>query len=719
MFRVQVTDFAGIKTADCMLPDRGAVVVSGINGAGKTSLLNAISSVMTQSNNALRLSATLRKNWEGYNGADPVVALTAETWSAINNHATSGELPTVHPFASGLFDVLEMAKKDRVELLETLLVPADVVTSELPIALAIALIGAHVSPEEAKAVLADATHEVTIEVTEIMEQLRGTQDWKGLAEVYADRRRLASRSWEHTVGEGTRFGKDRILTWRPHGWLDKMDAMTAGDAAADITTARKAVEKVQVRATHKAFLEGTVEDAKKHLQFAVDGLTATQDEPNSEWTSEQNSELQELNTAISAFSSDALLKTLDAAEKEFKDCIEANTLILSKWQNWVNETDAFAKWDTEGRQLLAAYETAKAKFETDKLQRAKFTAELDALRNQTAGGAASGTPCPACGTDLDASGKVLTVFVDVNKDSNMQVSLIESKIALLADEPKQVVMPEHPKLPGDEPAQVSYNGEAQLKLAAQNARNAYNKAVEFYNEQTQRRHVLIVAERAATHADQTRSNKLAGAEGRVTQAQTIMAAAEKALDTHEAPTDVEVLNVASRLETAEQTAKVVDIHLQARQHADDWLRANAVYQVLGINGWRSQRILDELNVCRATMAAGAKASDMKDIELTNGMELLYDGRPFEVLSGSEQFRCRTLFRVGLARATKSWLVIIDGGDILDGECLPYFVAAMHKFAVNMQHLILLGVTRDSLPTDLAVIDGVCVPTSGQFSAAAS
>lgn len=109
---------------------------------------------------------------------------------------------------------------------------------------------------------------------------------------------------------------------------------------------------------------------------------------------------------------------------------------------------------------------------------------------------------------------------------------------------------------------------------------------------------------------------------------------------------------------------------QAKRDADRLHRAIlvqiAVVKALAPDGLRKRRTSRAVEAFNDSLLAPlCVAANWKPVALTEDLATTYGGRPYPLLSMSEQFRVRVAMQVAMARIDGSALVIIDGADILD------------------------------------------------------
>lgn len=251
---------------------------------------------------------------------------------------------------------------------------------------------------------------------------------------------------------------------------------------------------------------------------------------------------------------------------------------------------------------------AEAQTDADKARSAVHDAET-ALRSLPDVPKASDTiPCPCCGESVavqrNGAGYILV------KPESLDELEASKRLADIAD------------------AQEAVNTSAAALLAATDRVNAIKAS-------------LRAAEQAK--AEHERLSALAGAA-------TIMTAA----DAHAALDRAE-----SRLQGAAVKAKADSLHAEITTLA-------ALVKALSPEGVRKRKLAQAVEAFNpAILSPLCDTAGWKPVALTEALGVTYGGRPYTLLSDSEQYRVRVTLQIAMARLDGSALVIIDGADILD------------------------------------------------------
>jgi hypothetical protein len=125
-----------------------------------------------------------------------------------------------------------------------------------------------------------------------------------------------------------------------------------------------------------------------------------------------------------------------------------------------------------------------------------------------------------------------------------------------------------------------------------------------------------------------------------------------------------------------------------------------VIDLLGPEGLRAAKLARVLDVFGGTLDALAGPAGWLGVRLDAAGSITYAGRPYDLLSSSEQYRVRVLLAAAMAEIDGSALVIFDGADILDPPSRGGLFALIE--ALRMPALVCSTLRRDHVP-DLAAV----------------
>jgi hypothetical protein len=125
-----------------------------------------------------------------------------------------------------------------------------------------------------------------------------------------------------------------------------------------------------------------------------------------------------------------------------------------------------------------------------------------------------------------------------------------------------------------------------------------------------------------------------------------------------------------------------------------------VLGILAPDGLRAKKlahVLDLFNLAqlgRLSLAAG-----WNNVTIDPEMTLAYGGRPFALLSSSEQYRVNAVLQLAMAHLDKSAMVVLDAADILDGGARTQLFAMLEE--AGLPALVCMTLTRRDQMPDLA------------------
>ena len=91
-----------------------------------------------------------------------------------------------------------------------------------------------------------------------------------------------------------------------------------------------------------------------------------------------------------------------------------------------------------------------------------------------------------------------------------------------------------------------------------------------------------------------------------------------------------------------------------------------VIDILSPGGLRARKLAEAVRSFHAEhLAAICGKADWKDVSLDDDLRPTYGGRPYPLLSASEQYRVRAVLQLAMARLDGSGMVVLDAADILD------------------------------------------------------
>jgi hypothetical protein len=244
--------------------------------------------------------------------------------------------------------------------------------------------------------------------------------------------------------------------------------------------------------------------------------------------------------------------------------------------------------------------------------------------------------------------------------------------------------------------------------------------------------------RKRRHALADADGALSNRTGEREQARQLLAAARAALDgARAARARLETVSAAPAAEIDVATAKAALDLAQRRlrawrqKHQADELRSEIggnelVLQILAPDGLRATKLARVLEMFNSNLLAPlSDAAEWKRIVIDAQMTIAYGGRPYALLSTSEQYRVRAILQVAMAQLDDSAMVVLDAADVLDAPTRGGLVAMIEE--AGLPALICLTLSRREQLPDLAAAgigasmwldDGVAQPLHEPAEAAA-
>ena len=143
---------------------------------------------------------------------------------------------------------------------------------------------------------------------------------------------------------------------------------------------------------------------------------------------------------------------------------------------------------------------------------------------------------------------------------------------------------------------------------------------------------------------------------------------------------------------------------RARELADKIAMNATIVAALAPSGVRKTKMVDAIERMNLAMAAFAGAGNDVATTVNVDLEVSRGGRPYVLLSKSEQFRADVAIQVALARAAEDAIVIIDGADILDAAGRNAMFAGLLSDA-GIPALVAMTMNAERLMPDLTSVGG--------------
>jgi hypothetical protein len=116
----------------------------------------------------------------------------------------------------------------------------------------------------------------------------------------------------------------------------------------------------------------------------------------------------------------------------------------------------------------------------------------------------------------------------------------------------------------------------------------------------------------------------------------------------------------------------------------------------GLRAAKLARVIELFNIAqldRLSLAAG-----WNQVAIDAEMTVTYAGRPYPLLSTSEQYRTRAVLQVAMAHLDGSAMVVIDAADVLDGTSRSGLFAMLEES--GLPAIVCMTLTRREQVPDL-------------------
>ncbi len=166
---------------------------------------------------------------------------------------------------------------------------------------------------------------------------------------------------------------------------------------------------------------------------------------------------------------------------------------------------------------------------------------------------------------------------------------------------------------------------------------------------------------------------------------------------------------AGDVETTRAAVETAQARLQGfrqKREADelrDKIRVNdQVLDVLAADGLRAKKLARVLDAFAAQLKSMTDAAGWKVVAVEPDMAVTYGGRPYALLSTSEQYRVRAVLQATIARVAGSDLVVIDAADVLDAPSRSGLFSMLGQ--AELSAVVFMTLSRREQVPDLASAD---------------
>ncbi|MBF0213031.1 MAG: hypothetical protein HQM00_05615 [Magnetococcales bacterium] len=624
-----IDNFLGVCSAQISIAE-GITLVAGDNGAGKSSTLRAAAACATGS----LIPVTMPTGKEAVlRGSTKSLVHTGEKKGTVTMEHDGNEISLSWPANSikGLPPVRTTALS--AGLVEWMGIPS----AERMKILAVALSKNGTPVDPTMEDLAEAMLGAGIGDEKYFQYVRKLIEAKGWANALQE----ISTSWSEITGmwraaTGESYGTEKAKDWQPKDWARDMNSMSEANLMAALESSRAALEDgISRRAVDGA----TVETLRAH---AVRPLT----DPSAD--EEVRAGLQK---QISAMRADVEADSSTGSELKAK-IAEAETNLRSH-NGMIRDAES-------SRPSMPVIPSMPG----------------ESNRNSA---------CPSCGTGLYVSSKAGILIVNLESKTT-PAALLEAEEAIT--KAKQVE---------EKCRETSREIDAKIKRLADDRQFWSDKLTQLNGEfsawqqkssrdlhdRLQSLHTRLseVSARLKSIHDNNKIIKNAQEQLRQIDSSGVGTVSDDAI----AALRADVERHAKRLE-AFKAKSAAD---QAARRAE---RLAMVKVILSQDGLRASKLRSAMDHVSVTIGEICASASWPPLTMDADMNATLDGRPFHLLSKSEQFRVQVVMQVAMARLDGSKLLIIDGADIL-GPAGRFGLIKMLR-AVGIRSLVAMTAKRD-------------------------
>ncbi|MBF0341813.1 MAG: AAA family ATPase [Magnetococcales bacterium] len=180
-------------------------------------------------------------------------------------------------------------------------------------------------------------------------------------------------------------------------------------------------------------------------------------------------------------------------------------------------------------------------------------------------------------------------------------------------------------------------------------------------------------------------------------------------------TDDTIAQLRSEVERHTRRLHAAEAMDAAKIAADRAERLAIVKTILAKDGLRASKLRAAMNRISELISGVCSVASWPAIPLDDELNLSMDGRPYTLLSKSEQFRCQVTVQVAMARLDGSDLLIIDGADILDSSGRFGLIQMLR--AMGIRAMVAMTAKKDYAETISRMFDAAFWVNGGQVEEA--
>ncbi|WP_334130200.1 hypothetical protein [Sneathiella sp.] len=154
-----------------------------------------------------------------------------------------------------------------------------------------------------------------------------------------------------------------------------------------------------------------------------------------------------------------------------------------------------------------------------------------------------------------------------------------------------------------------------------------------------------------------------------------------------------------RLRMAEDDLEAFNQRVEADRHQRNVLANQKIIDALDQTGVRRTVLLRELDRVNRRLAELSEMAGWGRVSIGSDMVCEYGGRPYLLLSDSEQYRTRATIQVAISELSKSDMVVFDAAEVLDGKGRVGLLKMLHK--LRMPAVVSMMLSRKDAAPDLS------------------
>ena len=224
---------------------------------------------------------------------------------------------------------------------------------------------------------------------------------------------------------------------------------------------------------------------------------------------------------------------------------------------------------------------------------------------------------------------------------------------------------------------------------------------------------LVREQGALQETEQAFKGHLRTAGNEFSEARTALAVAEKLAQNAGAEVDTAdrragLMQVEQAMDDAKRVSGMVSAEARAAELSETIARYIEIVRALGPKGVRSKMMKAGLGRLNQGLSIIGKVATWPTVEVGDKGAAMWDGRPVQLCSASEQWRAQAAIQLTLAAMTGSQAVVLDRADLLDSRNREGLVRAVKRVSGKTGIAVLLcstGVVNGSAPWEQVTIVG--------------